>query len=67
MPSRRDFLGATIAGGAMTMVGPSAAVARAPYRESRRIDLHGHHLAPDYLDAFWNVVNWDYVAERFSA
>ncbi len=22
---------------------------------------------PDYLDAFWNVVNWDYVAERFSA
>ena len=22
---------------------------------------------PDYLDAFWNVVNWDYVAERFAA
>ena len=22
---------------------------------------------PDYLDAFWNVVNWDDVAERFSA
>ena len=22
---------------------------------------------PDYLDAFWNVVNWDYVSERFSA
>ncbi len=22
---------------------------------------------PEYLDAFWNVVNWDYVAERFSA
>jgi Fe-Mn family superoxide dismutase len=22
---------------------------------------------PDYIDAFWNVVNWDYVAERFSA
>ena len=21
---------------------------------------------PDYIDAFWNVVNWDYVAERFS-
>ena len=21
---------------------------------------------PDYLDAFWNVVNWDDVAERFS-
>jgi Fe-Mn family superoxide dismutase len=22
---------------------------------------------PDYLDAFWNVVNWNYVAERFAA
>lgn len=22
---------------------------------------------PDYLDAFWNVVNWDHVAERFAA
>jgi Fe-Mn family superoxide dismutase len=22
---------------------------------------------PDYIDAFWNVVNWDYVGERFSA
>ena len=22
---------------------------------------------PEYLDAFWNVVNWDYVAERFAA
>ena len=22
---------------------------------------------PDYIDAFWNVVNWDYVAERFGA
>jgi superoxide dismutase, Fe-Mn family len=22
---------------------------------------------PDYLDAFWNVVNWDYVAERLAA
>lgn len=21
---------------------------------------------PDYLDAFWNVVNWDYVTERFA-
>jgi Fe-Mn family superoxide dismutase len=21
---------------------------------------------PDYLDAFWNVVNWDYVAERYA-
>ena len=22
---------------------------------------------PDYIDAFWNVVNWDYVAERFAS
>jgi Fe-Mn family superoxide dismutase len=22
---------------------------------------------PEYLDAFWNVVNWDYVAEKFAA
>jgi superoxide dismutase, Fe-Mn family len=22
---------------------------------------------PDYIDTFWNVVNWDYVAERFAA
>ena len=21
---------------------------------------------PDYLDAFWNVVNWDEVARRFA-
>ena len=21
---------------------------------------------PDYIDAFWNVVNWSYVAERFA-
>jgi superoxide dismutase, Fe-Mn family len=21
---------------------------------------------PDYIDAFWNVVNWDYVAEQFA-
>lgn len=51
MPSRRAFLGAALAGTAMTMVAPSSGAARAPYRENRRIDLHGHHLAPDYLAA----------------
>jgi superoxide dismutase, Fe-Mn family len=33
---------------------------------------HAYYLTyqnkrPEYLDAFWNVVNWDYVAERFSS
>jgi superoxide dismutase, Fe-Mn family len=22
---------------------------------------------PEYIDAFWNVVNWDYVAERYAS
>ena len=22
---------------------------------------------PEYIDAYWNVVNWDYVAERFAS
>ncbi|MGH9861661.1 MAG: Fe-Mn family superoxide dismutase, partial [Candidatus Acidiferrales bacterium] len=22
---------------------------------------------PDYIEAWWNVVNWDEVAKRFSA
>lgn len=29
--------------------------------------LHYQNRRPDYLSAFWNVVNWDKVAERFGA
>lgn len=29
--------------------------------------LHYQNRRPDYLSAFWNVVNWDRVAARFSA
>ena len=29
--------------------------------------LKYQHKRPDYIDAWWNTVNWDHVAERFSA
>ncbi len=29
--------------------------------------LHYQKLRPDYVEAWWNVVNWDEVAKRFSA
>ncbi len=29
--------------------------------------LHFQNKRPDYVDAFWNVVNWNAVAERYAA
>ena len=63
--------------------GSGLAVAKTPNQDSPISDgqtpllgcdvwEHAYYLKyqnkrPDYIDAFWSVVNWDYVAERFSA
>ena len=28
--------------------------------------LHYQNKRPDYLDAWWQIVNWDYVAELYA-
>lgn len=52
--SRRTFLAAATAataGVALTTGAAEAVAKRKPYRESNRVDLHAHHLGPDYLAA----------------
>ncbi len=62
--------------------GSGLAVAKTPNQDSPISDgqtpllgcdvwEHAYYLKyqnkrPDYIEAFWNVVNWDYVAERFA-
>ncbi len=62
--------------------GSGLAVAKTPNQDSPVSDgntallgcdvwEHAYYLKyqnkrPDYIDAFWNVVNWDYVAQRFA-
>ncbi len=52
--SRRRFLASATtvtAGVALSPQIAAAAERRRPYRESKRVDMHAHHLAPDYLAA----------------
>ncbi|HEX5928865.1 MAG TPA: superoxide dismutase [Solirubrobacterales bacterium] len=62
--------------------GSGLAVAKTPNQDSPISDgktpllgcdvwEHAYYLKyqnkrPDYIDAFWNVVNWDYVSQRFA-
>jgi superoxide dismutase, Fe-Mn family len=62
--------------------GDGVAIAKTPNQDSPISDgktpllgcdvwEHAYYLKyqnkrPDYIDAFWNVVNWDYVGQRFS-
>jgi 6-methylsalicylate decarboxylase len=53
--SRRGFLGGALAGGVAAISATTPAFAGGPkvrrYREAKRVDLHAHHLAPDYISA----------------
>ncbi len=62
--------------------GDGVAIAKTPNQDSPISDgktpllgcdvwEHAYYLKyqnkrPDYIDAFWNVVNWDYVGQRFA-
>lgn len=57
--TRRGFIAGAAAGAgalaavttATSAVGVMSAPSRGPYREKNRVDLHAHHIGPDYLSA----------------